>query len=84
MSRANSAAAKARRRRERSAVRLAPYQPEHEGLARAWLEADREEAGGEGWDQWIKGDWYHRWIVLRGDVPVGLAQARRPPRRYPA
>jgi len=75
MSRANTAAAKAKRRRQRSAVRLTPYRPEDEELARAWLEADQEEAGGEGWDQWIKDDWDHRWVVMRGDVPVGLAQA---------
>ena len=74
MSRANTAAAKAKRRRQRSAVRLTPYRPEDEELARAWLAAD-QQAGGEGWDQWFTDDWDHRWVVIRGDVPVGLAHA---------
>jgi RimJ/RimL family protein N-acetyltransferase len=74
MSRANTAAAKAKRRRQHSAVRLTAYRPEDEELARAWLEADRE-AGVEGWDEWITDNWDHHWVVMRGDVPVGLAQA---------
>jgi hypothetical protein len=74
MSRANTAAAKTKRRRQRSAVRLTSYRPEDEELARAWP-TTHQEAGGEGWDQWITDDWNHHWVVMRGDVPVGLAQA---------
>jgi RimJ/RimL family protein N-acetyltransferase len=83
MSRANTAAAKAKRRRQRSAVRLTLYRPEDEELARAWLAAD-QEPGGEGWDQWITDDWDHHWVVMRGDVPVGLVQAAiLPPEAVP-
>jgi hypothetical protein len=83
MSRASSAAAR-KRRRQRSAIRLTAYQPEYQELARAWLTSDQEEAGSEGWDEWIHGDWQYRWVVMRGDVPVGLGQATiLPPEAVP-
>jgi RimJ/RimL family protein N-acetyltransferase len=83
MSRASSVAAR-KRRRQRSAIRLTAYQPEYEELARAWLTSDQEEVGGDGWDKWIHGDWQYRWVVMRGDVPVGLVQAAiLPPEAVP-
>jgi len=80
MSRASSAAAR-RRRRQRSAIRLTAYQPEYEELARAWLTSDQEEAGGDGRDKWIHGDWQYRWVVMRGDIPSGWSRPPSSPQR---